>query len=72
MYELTQTNHCNIANPGAAHIIAPIERNKYLKKNKYYITMHKWDREVEKGAFVMPHHGNVSQPTAATCHRTDL
>ena len=33
--------------------------------------MHKWDKDAEKEAFVMPCHGNASKPAAKTYYRTD-
>lgn len=71
MYELTRTYRRSVANPGFVHITMTVKKYKYLKNNKYYIAIYKWDKNAEKEAFAMLRHGNASKSAAATYYQTD-
>ena len=48
VYELTRSYRRSVANPGFVHIIVTVKKYKYLKNNKYFITMYKWDKNEDK------------------------
>lgn len=52
-------------------IIVTVKKYKYLKHNKYYITIYKCGKDAETGAFVMSCHVHASKPIAATYYQTD-